>query len=361
MEPKEETCNANTKRTIKRKVPQDYDPHETHKKVSRREKKRPTAINTYKEEHFKCDNCGGKNFLKGNEKVRKCRHVFDAETRKTLKLCNACGLKLKRKQTRKVTTAKPVTDTDKQKYLEEGRAFGQHISELINDELAKQFFCPKFRGKPCQCLQTFMKSDMNDITEVKKRANLLLRYHKKAKELMEAGSQETKSSGKRSKEYDHFVLTNRDYLKSQLKLCEQAVQKVLGYSNNFLYKSKGDVGKRITIKPTTGSEKLNIAIFDIVPVHNGQCRDPNCKKQVATIIEQDLRNWREKSQSGQTSRHSIIKEMVERSSWQLCDQFIQMVTGAGISCIARVRREMRRDKEEVTGTDEEQKLQCSEH
>lgn len=135
----------------------------------------------------------------------------------------------------------------------------------------------------------------------------------------------------------------------------------MGYSNNFLYKSKGDVGKRITIKPTTGSEKLNIGISDIVPVHDGQCRDPNCKKQVATIIEQDLRNWREKSQSGQTSRHSIIKEMVERSSWQLCDQFIQIVTGAGISCIARVRREMRRDKEEVTGTDEEQKLQCSEH
>ena len=72
MEPKEETCNAKTKRTIKRKVPQDYDPHETHKKVSRREKKRPIAINPYKEVHFKCDNCGVKNFLKGNEKIRKC-------------------------------------------------------------------------------------------------------------------------------------------------------------------------------------------------------------------------------------------------------------------------------------------------
>ena len=35
---------------------------------------------------------------------------------------------------------------------------------------------------------------MNDITEVQKIANLLLRYQKKAKELIEAGSQETKTS-----------------------------------------------------------------------------------------------------------------------------------------------------------------------
>jgi len=349
----EENSVINTKRIIKRKVPQDYDPHETDQKVAKREKRRPKVRNTYQDADFKCDNCGGVQFLKGNTNIRKCRHVFDLETRKTLNLCNACGLKLKRKQNRKATPTKPAADTDKQKYLEEGRAFGQDISELINDELAKQFFCPKFRGKPCRCLQTFMKSDLNEIAEVKKRANLLLRYHKKAKELMEAGAQESKTSRKRSKDYDHFVLTNRDYLKSQLRLCELAVQKVLGYSNNFLYKQKGNEGKRLTTKPTIGSEKLNIMVEAIPYNHEEQCKDMNCLNQARGIPEFDLRTWREKSQSGQIGRNSAIQEMVQRGSWQLCEQFIQLVTGAGVSCIARLARELRKTQADGTESDSE--------
>ena len=316
--------------------------------------KRSKGFNSYKEAEFRCDNCGAENFLKGNGQVRKCRHVYNAETRKTLKLCNACGLKLKRKQNKKDKPVILVTGNEKDKYLQEGRAFGRYISELVNDEEAKQFFCPKFRGKPCRCLQTFMQSDMNDITEVTKRANLLLRYHKKAKELMSAGSSEAKSSCIRSKEFDHFVLTNRDYLKSQLRLCEQAVQKVLGYSNNFLYKNKVEEGKRITVKQTVGAEKLNIAPDDIVMVHDEQCRDTNCKREMGTISEQDIQNWRKKSQSGQSSRNSVIREMVDRSSGQLCRQLIQVVTGAGISCIARVDRQMRKKKEINAESDDEQ-------
>lgn len=339
------------KRVIKQKVPIDYNPYEESNKIAKKKKKRQKL---FKEAGFQCDHCGGENFLKGNKQVRKCRHVYDAETRKTLKLCNACGLKLKRKLNRKDKIVSPVTETDKEKYLQEGRAFGEDIAELVNDEEAKQFFCPKFRGKPCRCLQTFMQSDMNDITEVKKRAYLLLRYHKKAKELMGAATEETKLSGVRSKEFDHFVLTNRDYLKSQLRLCEQAVQKVLGYSNNFLYKNKGKEGKRISIKPTAGSEKLSTALDAIVPSHEEQCRDLNCKRQAGTIPEQDLRNWREKSQSGQNSRKLVIQEMVGRFSGQLCRQFIQVVTGAGISSIARVAREMRNKNGQSSESDVEQ-------
>ena len=62
------------------------------------------------------------------------QHVFYPETRTALKLRNACQLKLKKKQTRKVTRAKLITDTHNQKYLEEGSDFGQQFSDLINDE-----------------------------------------------------------------------------------------------------------------------------------------------------------------------------------------------------------------------------------
>ena len=49
-----------------------------------------------------------------------------------------------------------------------------------------------------------------------------MRYHKKSSELIATAECST-----RSDEYDDFVLTNRDYLKTQLCLCELAVQKVL--------------------------------------------------------------------------------------------------------------------------------------
>lgn len=342
MELQGEDSLLSSKRVIKRKVPLDYNPHEPGKKVSRKGKKRPKVVGNYKKADFKCENCGTESFLKGNEEVRKCRHVYDAETRKTFNLCNACGLKLKRKQNRKEKQLTSTNGTDKDKYLQEGRAFGRQISELVGDEDAKQFFCPKFRGKPCKCLQTFMQCDIEDITEVKKRANLLLRYHKKSKELMHNGST---NSGTRSKEFDHFILTNRDYLKSQLRLCEQAVQKVLGYSNNFLYKNKGEEGKRLAVKPTVGSTKLTISLGDIVPIHEEECNDPNCKTQLKDIPEKDIASWRERSTSGQTCRNLVIQEMVERCSGQLCRQLIQVVTGAGITCIARVTREGRRQKE----------------
>ena len=54
--------------------------------------------------------------------------------------------------------------------------------------------------------------------EVVKRARLLLRYNKKAREL---------GGSSRNEQFDTFVLTHRDYLKAQLRLCELAVQRIL--------------------------------------------------------------------------------------------------------------------------------------
>ena len=222
------SSNRQFKRIIKPKVPEDYSPHEPIRKANSKKNHSKKKINKKPQNsnnNFHCDKCGVKNFVKGNSSYKKCRHFYDADFKKTLKLCNACGLKLKRKSTKTVVKEYKVdqVESNKQEYLDKGKEFGQYISSLVNDEAAKAFFCPKFRSKPCACLQTFMQSNLNDVLEIKKRAGLLLRYHKKAKELIEASSPDI--NVKRSKEFDQFVLTNRDYLKSQLRLCEPAVQK----------------------------------------------------------------------------------------------------------------------------------------
>lgn len=41
---------------------------------------------------------------------------------------------------------------------------------------------------------------------------------------------------RKSQEFADFVLTNRKVLREELKLCERATQRILGYSNNFLHK-----------------------------------------------------------------------------------------------------------------------------
>jgi len=247
-----------------------------------RPRKKTKKSKSSKSQEFKCDNCGSEHFLKGNDKVKKHRQIFNHETKKMMKLCNACGLRLKREASKKPKAADVKrSDIGKDKYLEEGRSFGMYVAGLVNDEMAKQFFCPKFRSKPCQCLQTFMQSNLNDIEEIKKRASLLLRYHRKATELIEAGPPE--NSCRRSKEFESFVLTNRDYLKSQLCLCEPAVQKVLRYSNNFLYKPREEDGRRISVKQTIGAEKLQIPVEKIGLKHNQECTSGECENKVKSM------------------------------------------------------------------------------
>lgn len=44
------------------------------------------------------------------------------------------------------------------------------------------------------------------------------------------------SGQRRSLAFEDFVLKNRRVLREELKLCERATQRILGYSNNFLHK-----------------------------------------------------------------------------------------------------------------------------
>ena len=41
---------------------------------------------------------------------------------------------------------------------------------------------------------------------------------------------------KKSKIFSDFVANCRDYLRREMKLCERMMQRILCYSNNFLYK-----------------------------------------------------------------------------------------------------------------------------
>ena len=81
MEAEEENMLVNSKRIIKKKVPEDYDPHQIDRKgVGRGKNRKGKVMQVTREADFKCDNCGAANFLKGNHQIRKCRHIFDTET-----------------------------------------------------------------------------------------------------------------------------------------------------------------------------------------------------------------------------------------------------------------------------------------
>merc|ERR1719508_188194 len=103
--------------------------------------------------------------------------------------------------------------------------------------------------------------DEGDSDEIVKRAKLLLRYHKRAKELITALNIELQGrpGSKRSKEFEDFIVTNRDYLKTQLRLCEPAVQRILLYSNNFLYKASATASKISATASNTSSTVSKIS------------------------------------------------------------------------------------------------------
>ena len=186
------------------------------------------------------------------------------------------------------------------------------------------------------------------MEETKKRVKLLLRYHKRSTELIS----KNESTNSRSDEYDNFVLTNRDYLKTQLSLCEPAVQKVLRYlmvlikyctehyiislhcrySNNYLYKvtATGE-GKRVNLKPTIGHEKLNVAVNEVCKTHFRECSITTCVNQISSLHIDVIQEWRDRALECQKSRRNVIKEMMIQKT--LCRKFIQMVTGAGLSSI----------------------------
>ena len=123
-----------------------------------------------KTEDFVCELCGTTKFTKNTKfSTKKCRIVYDSKSQKSLKACNACGLKYRRSQSR--IKSKPninefesdstaASSSGKFEYIKEAEIFALKITELVKVEEDKRkiFYCPKFkRGKSCKCLQTFLQ------------------------------------------------------------------------------------------------------------------------------------------------------------------------------------------------------------
>ena len=307
--------------------------------LERKKKKRAKHVNV-SEDSFLCDNCPATSYLRGNPAVKKRRYFFDETTRKQLCLCNACGLKFKRKQNQKPPINKEVESKEcvgKSEYLAAGVSFGQQVAELVEDEAALRFYCPKYRGGGgCGCLQAFLQGPAKeDREETSKRAALLLRYHRKAEELV----QEEGRPGARSQEFEEFVLTNRDYLKSQLRLCEPAVQRILLYSNNFLYKTTlQGRGQRVEVQTAGSVQVAGVEGGQVLGQHSSSC---GCGSG-AGLEQGRVEEWRTQAVRGQAARRQVVREMWEKERGRLCPLLVQLVTGGGLSAIRRRIRELGR-------------------
>ena len=122
-----------------------------------------TKLKTSLQNNFRCELCSATRFVQGTSENKKTRRIFDIQINKFLKVCNACGLKFKRKARSK---GKFKSDNykkivaraeDKVSYIKEGKLFALEIARLVNDRDAENFYCPKFRSKPCKCLQKFIQ------------------------------------------------------------------------------------------------------------------------------------------------------------------------------------------------------------
>ena len=163
----ERVTSQKSKRKIKEKVTKDFVSLDNVKiKASTKKKINKRKLNV---KDFQCGVCGCSTFVKGKSNLRKSRHVFESQSKKVIKACNACGLKIRRREKKKLqggggndyTKGGKINvnseNGDKASYLKEGKLFALQISELVDDEDAKKFYCPKYRRKPCRCLQTFLQ------------------------------------------------------------------------------------------------------------------------------------------------------------------------------------------------------------
>ncbi|XP_043576438.1 uncharacterized protein LOC122564953 [Chiloscyllium plagiosum] len=275
-----------------------------------------------------------------------------------LMLCNACGLALGRSRGPHSSCAGADAD-ERRKHQEALVAFAVSMTELLGDQDAKMLCCPLFVKKPCQCLQNYIKKTGVELSESRHRAVNLLQLLKEARRLSllkcynENQVEQLEKPQKRciglgngqrkSKAYEEFVLKHRLVLKNELKLCERATQRILGYSNNFLHKRlKTDPEKRKRVKRTKGKGALGL-LKPIAELVKERCCMDNCVLMAHTHGHL-LHVWRERASKGQADARRVLAEMLTPSggSHSNCYRFISWVTGCSHSTISRVNEQMRR-------------------
>ncbi|XP_014681343.1 PREDICTED: polyhomeotic-proximal chromatin protein-like [Priapulus caudatus] len=276
-------------------------------------------------------------------------------TLKVLTLCNACGITFNTQakaqgQAETKRRARLVNAQDRSNFREEAQNFGKALSEKLQDSDSINLYCSRFT---CRCIQRHLlggKDNINgpfDEQLLMRQSSRLLRVMKQAKQLkmekcynpQEVQNHRKKNIGigngqRRSENYEQFVYQSRSYLKTDVKLCEQGVQKVLLYSNNFLH-------KRLRTENASRSERFNgkkpsqFLPIDELPHH--RCCLDNCVN-LATTHGSLLQQWRDRAVQGIAERRQVIAEMLTPSGGgrSNCYSFIQLVTGSSKGAISRV-------------------------
>eukprot|EP00062_Callorhinchus_milii_P014930 gi/632964613/ref/XP_007898483.1/ PREDICTED: uncharacterized protein LOC103183049 isoform X2 [Callorhinchus milii] len=319
-----------------------------------------------KEARFCCDICKSPyitdprrrgNRLKTSNYSPSPRRKNDPKTGRVLTLCNACGLAFDRPR-RPHTPCTNVEASARKKHEEELREFTAAVTHLLGDQDAEKLCCPLFVKKPCQCLQNYIRRPGEDLSQCRHRALSLLQLLKEAKQLsslkcysesqVQVGKSRKRSIGlgngqRKSKAFEEFVLRNRSTLRSELKLCERATQRILGYSNNFLHKKlKTDPEKGVRVERSKGKGALGL-LKPIAELMTEKCCVDNCVLMARTHARL-LDLWRERASKGQAEARRTLAEMLTPSGGlrSNCYKFISWVTGCSHSTIGRVSEQMKR-------------------
>ncbi|XP_022247033.1 uncharacterized protein LOC106463742 isoform X2 [Limulus polyphemus] len=316
---------------------------------------------------FCCDICKSPYVIHPHRKIKRRirnlpapRHHLDPETNKNLILCNACGLAIKTKKSKRPKKDKIIpSPEEKEKYLREAQAFALSLVEVLRDQDAERLFCPEFKQQPCACLQKYIIGG-GDTERPELKAGHLLHLLKEAKQLSRLkcytveqnnGKQKKRpahnvglgNGQKRSVKFEEFVLQKRNYLKHSLGLCERATQRVLMYSNNFLHKrlkTEPEKGPRVERKKGKAALGLLKPVTDLA---TETCCLNYCIL-MAISHELLLEEWRERAKSGQAEARRVLAEMLTPSGGGRtnCYKFISMVTGCSYTTITKVNDQMRR-------------------
>ncbi|XP_065646478.1 uncharacterized protein LOC100198790 isoform X2 [Hydra vulgaris] len=318
---------------------------------------------------FCCDNCGSRYVVNPMRRGNKAaatprykpapRHKIDPATQKILTLCNACGLKFKRKKKDKPDKVQ-LTEEEKKAFNDEGEAFAKGLANKLNSDLASRLYCSNVKKTACGCIQKFIcGSESTSVEDILSRAKLLLDILTVATELRKLKCYDInnleekpfkKKNGKiglgnghrKSKEYEDYVLQKREFLKGTMKLCEKGVQKILSYSNNFLHKRmKTDPEKGIRIERQKGKAAMG-TLKPICDLPLESCCIDNCVRMALTHSRL-LESWRERSISSQVEARRVLAEMLTPSGGNRanCYKFIAAVTGCSNTTIGKVNEQMR--------------------
>eukprot|EP00794_Sanderia_malayensis_P016111 gene16111-17735_t len=330
---------------------------------------------------FKCDKCGSSSvvnpILRGNcakkgKYLPSPRRKVDPETNKILLLCNACGLAFGRTKKPKLTRMPPSLE-EKQRYFDDGQQFAEHLATMLDINEASRLYCTRYTKTPCGCIQRYIGTDKSkdwklravELLEIMKKAksyknikvyenrdelngddsgdNVMTEKQKKSSKKNQIG---LGNGQKKSKEFEKYVLEQREWLKKNLGFCETGTKRVLYYSNNFLHKKlKTEPEKSCRVTRQKGLAALGklVAIEDL-PTE--QCCADNCVRMAVTH-QTLLQQWRDRCMTGQSEARRVIAEMLTPSggSRTNCYKFITSVTGCSLTTISKVNEQMKKTVE----------------